>query len=79
MLERTFRVTLKDDTGADRVKSKGEHFKAEGAASSVSRRKKCGVSQELPLDGAVARDKAGETNFGGFSSHIYSPRAALCE
>lgn len=35
MLERTFKVTLKDDTGADRVKSKGEHSEAEGAASSI--------------------------------------------
>ena len=27
----------------------------------------------------MARDEAAETNFGGFSSHIYSPRAALCK
>jgi len=60
-------------------KVREEHSKAEGAASSVWSRKKYGVSQELPLGGAVAGDEAAETNFGGFSSHIYSPRAALCK
>lgn len=45
----------------------------------MSRVGKKGVSQELPLGGAVAGDKAAETNFGGFSSYIYSTRVALCK
>lgn len=47
-------VKLKDDNGADPVKSKRRVFQVKGVASSVWSRKRCGVSQELPLDGAVA-------------------------
>ena len=47
-------VKLKDVNGADPVKSKRRAFQVKGAASNVWNRKKCGVSQELPLDGAVA-------------------------
>lgn len=54
LLERTFMVKLKDDNGADPVKRKRRAFQAKGVASSVWSRKRCGVSQELPLDGAVA-------------------------
>lgn len=39
---------------------KGGAFQVKGAASSVWSRKKYGVSQELPLDGAVVGDKVGE-------------------
>ena len=53
-------VKLKDVNGADPVKSKRRAFQVKGAASNVWNRKKCGVSQELPLDGAVAWDKFGE-------------------
>ena len=53
-LARTFMVKLKDVNGADPVKSKRRAFQVKGAPSNVWNRKKCGVSQELPLDGAVA-------------------------
>lgn len=54
LLARTFMVKLKDVNGADPVKSKRRAFQVKGAPSNVWNRKKCGVSQELPLDGAVA-------------------------
>lgn len=57
MLERTFKVKLKDDNRADTVKSKGRVVLVKGAASSVWSRKKCGVSQELPRQGAVALER----------------------
>lgn len=57
LLERTFKVKLKDDNGADPVKSKGRVVQVMGAASSVWSRKKCCVSQELPLHGAVALER----------------------
>lgn len=59
-MERTFKVNRGMIMELTLRRVRGRAFQVKGGASSVWSRKKYGVSRELPLDGAVVRDKVGE-------------------